>query len=133
MPVHGFHTRTASHREIVDITNRVQQAVGEANCAEGLVCVTASHCTCTVYVNENESSLVADTLELISKLTSDRSWRHDRIDDNAAAHLAASVLGNSVCLPISGGQIELGTWQRIMLVELDGPRDRRVTVTVIPG
>ncbi len=43
------------------------------------------------------------------------------------------LLKSSNCLPVSGGQVELGTWQRIMLVELDGPRDRRVTVTVVPG
>ena len=133
MPVGAFHISTSDRRQIVDITSEVQQAVGESGCPEGLVCVTTPHCTCTVYVNENESGLVADTLELIGKLTAGESWWHDRIDDNAAAHLAASVLGNSVCLPVSGGQVELGTWQRIMLVELDGPRDRRVTLTVVAG
>ncbi len=133
MPLQRFHIRTSSRREIVDITGEVQQAVSQSGCEEGLACVTAPHCTCTVYVNENETGLIADTLELIGKLTAGTSWRHDRIDDNADAHLAAAVMGNSICLPVSGGQVELGTWQRIMLVELDGPRDRRVTVTVVSG
>jgi len=61
------------------------------------------------------------------------SWQHNRIDNNAEAHLMASLMGSSTCLPVSGGQVELGTWQRIMLIELDGPRERRVTVTVVPG
>ena len=95
--------------------------------------ISVPHCTCTVYVNENESGLVADTLEIIDKLTAGGAWRHNRIDNNAAAHLATSIMGNAVCLPVSGGQVELGTWQRIMLIELDGPRHRRVTVTAIPA
>ena len=120
-------------RQHVDITRQVQQAVAESGSTEGLVCVTVPHCTCTVYVNEHEDGLVADTLELVEQLTTGTAWRHNRIDDNAAAHLAASVMGNAVCLPVSGGRVELGTWQRIMLVELDGPRDRRVTVTMLAG
>ena len=133
MPIENFRIRTTSRREVVDITSEVEQAVAASGCREGLLCLTAAHCTCTIYVNENERGLVADTLELVSKLTASGAWRHNRIDDNAEAHLATAVMGNSVCLPVSGGQIELGTWQRIMLLELDGPRERRVTVTVIPG
>ncbi len=133
MPIQSFRIRTTARREIADITSEVQQAVAACGCREGLACLTTAHCTCTIYVNENERGLVADTLELVSKLTTGGSWQHNRIDDNAEAHLAASVMGNSVCLPVSGGQIELGTWQRVMLLELDGPRERRVTVTVVPG
>ena len=133
MPIVRFSVTTNSHRQIVDITAQVQDAVAEAGIQDGLVMISVAHCTCTVYVNENESGLVADTLEIVDKLTAGGAWRHNRIDDNAAAHLAASIMGNAVCLPVSGGQIELGTWQRIMLVELDGPRNRRVTLTAIPG
>ena len=133
MPHDGFQVRTQRRREIVDITAQVQRAVGNCECSDGLVCVSVPHCTCAVYVNENESGLVADTLELIAKLAAGGSWRHNHIDDNAEAHLTVAVMGNSVCLPVAGGEVELGTWQRIMLVELDGPRERHVTVTVVPG
>ena len=133
MSVQRFRIRTARCREIIDITSEVQQAVGASGCEQGLVCVTAPHCTCTVYVNETERGLGADTLELLTELTAGGEWQHNRIDDNAPAHLAAAVMGNSVCLPATGGEAERGTWQRIMVVELDGPRDRHVTVTVVPG
>jgi secondary thiamine-phosphate synthase enzyme len=129
----SFSLGTASRREISDITDEVQQAIAATGCAEGLVCVSVPHCTCAVYVNENESGLIADTLELAAQFTKRGTWRHNRIDSNAEAHLAAAVIGSSVCLPVSGNEAELGTWQRIMLVELDGPRNRRVTVTVVPG
>lgn len=133
MPTQHFNVATDSRRQIIDITSTVQQAVAESNIDEGLVVVSVPHCTCTVYVNENEAGLVADTLEIIDRLTTGGRWRHDRIDNNAEAHLAASIMGNAVCLPVSSGEVQLGTWQRIMLVELDGPRHRRVAVTIIPG
>ena len=125
MPTQRFRISTGKHREIADITSPVQEAVGATGCDQGLACV--------VYVNENESGLVADTLQFINQLPAGGSWQHNRIDNNAEAHLVASLMGSSVCLPISGGQVELGTWQRIMLIELDGPRERRVTVTIVPG
>ena len=133
MPTQRFWISTAKHRQITDITSQVQEAVRGADCHQGLACISVPHCTCTVYVNENESGLVADTLELINQLPAGGNWRHNRIDNNAEAHLVASLMGSSICLPVSDGQVELGTWQRIMLVELDGPRQRRVTVTVVPS
>ena len=133
MPTQRFRISTAKHRQITDITSQVQEAVGASGCDQGLACISVPHCTCAVYVNENESGLVADTLELLDQLPAGGSWQHNRIDNNAEAHLVASLMGSSTCLPVSGGQVELGTWQRIMLIELDGPRERRVTVTVVPG
>jgi len=132
MPTQRFRISTAKHRQITDITKQVQEAVHTAGCDQGMACISVPHCTCTVYVNENESGLVADTLALINQLPAGGSWQHNRIDNNAEAHLVASLMGSSVCLPVSGGQVELGTWQRIMLVELDGPRSRRVVVTILP-
>jgi len=132
MPTQRFRISTSNRRQIIDITSQVQEAVGAAGCDQGLACISVPHCTCTVYVNENESGLVADMLQLISQVAGGGSWRHNRIDNNAEAHLVAALMGNSVCVPLSGGQVELGTWQRIMLIELDGPRERRVTVTVVP-
>ena len=133
MPTQRFRISTGKRRQVSDITSQVQEAVRAADCDQGLACISVPHCTCTVYVDENESGLVADTLELLNQLPAGGSWQHNRIDNNAEAHLVASLMGNNICLPVSGSQVELGTWQRIMLIELDGPRERRVTVTVVPG
>ena len=129
MPVSEVTVRTSHDREIVDITVPVAEAVS-AFAGEGLVCVSVPHCTCCVYVNENEDGLVEDILEAVRRVTGG-AWRHDRIDNNAAAHIGASLIGNSVSLPLRGGRLVLGTWQRIMLVELDGPRRRTVHLTVL--
>ncbi|MCE5238553.1 secondary thiamine-phosphate synthase enzyme YjbQ [bacterium] len=128
MPTHQLTLSTGSRRQIVDITSQVAAAIAAAG--DGLACISVPHCTCAVYVNENESGLVQDTLALMDKL-SQGAWRHDRIDSNADAHLAATLIGNAVCLPIQSGKLVLGTWQRVMLVELDGPRRRTVHVTVV--
>lgn len=122
---------TDRRRSIIDITDMVAEALQGMDIGAGLVCISVPHCTCCVYVNENEAGLLEDTLLLLDNIGSHGNWRHDRIDNNADAHLCASLVGNSVTLPVRGGRMELGTWQRIMLVELDGPRTRRVTVTAI--
>lgn len=129
---------TDRRRSIIDITDAVAEALHGMDIGAGLVCISVPHCTCCVYVNENEAGLLEDTLLLLDNIGGTRTtcvrhgnWRHDRIDNNADAHLCASLVGNSVTLPVRGGRMELGTWQRIMLVELDGPRSRRVTVTAI--
>lgn len=128
MPMHQLTLSTNSRRQIIDITAEVGAAIPAA--ADGLACISVPHCTCAVYVNENEPGLVQDTLALIECL-SQGHWQHDRIDDNADAHLAASLIGNAVCLPVQAGKLVLGTWQRVMLVERDGPRRRTVHVTVV--
>ena len=130
MPAATTFITTSAREQIIDITTQVQSLVAGMLRGAGIVCISVPHCTCAVYVNENETGLVADTLCLIEGLTSGR-WAHDLIDSNADAHLAATVIGSSVVLPIIDGGIELGTWQRVMLVELDGPRQRRISVTAI--
>lgn len=131
MATSRFSVSTSASREVIDITRQVQEAVAGTSVTSGIACISVAHCTCAVYVNEHERGLLDDVLQLADELTGGRDWRHDRIDDNACAHLAAVVIGNSVTLPVVDGQVELGTWQRILLVELDGPRRRNVRVSVV--
>ncbi len=131
MATHTFMQTTTARRQLVNITGEVKRAVREVGLASGICLVSVPHCTCAVYVNENESGLVADTLSLVGRLVRGQEWQHDRIDDNASAHLGAVLVGNSVTLPVEGGEPRLGAWQSIMLLELDGPRERRVNVTVV--
>jgi len=126
-----FTISTSRREEIRDLTERVQEALSELGATEGVALVSVPHCTCAVYLNENESGLLDDTLTALGFLGRLQRWRHDIIDNNAGAHLAASLLGSSALVPVKMGRLELGTWQRVLLVELDGPRTRRVTVAVL--
>ena len=124
--VYEFTVQTSKRREVIDLTRQV----AEAGLGDGIACIAVPHCTCAVCVNEHEEGLVGDLLQVVEQLTQGR-WRHDRIDNNAGAHLGAALLGNAVCLPVQGSRLVLGTWQRVLLVELDGPRRRTVQVTVV--
>ena len=123
--------RTTKKCEVLDITRQVADAVRAAQVSEGLCCVFVPHATAAVVVNENDDMQIGlDLLDALDKLIPEGVWRHDKIDNNGAAHLKAAILGPSETIPIHSGRMTLGTWQAVMLVELDGPRDRKVIVSV---
>ncbi len=115
---------TRERVEIIDITREVERyAGGEA------VLVYTPHTTTAIVINEAEGGLLRDIIDVLSKLVPrSAGYEHDRIDSNADAHIKATLLGNAVVVPVSNGKLALGTWQRILFVELDGPRIRRVFV-----
>lgn len=123
--------RSQRKQEMIDLTERISRAVAESGLSEGLCSIYVPHATAAVVINENaDPNLCDDILEALDKLIPQGVWRHDRIDDNGAAHIKAAVLGPGETIPIRNGRLLLGTWQAVMLVELDGPRQRRVVVTI---
>jgi secondary thiamine-phosphate synthase enzyme len=126
-----FVLRTQRTQEMVDITKRVADAVRQSGVADGICLVYVPHATAAVAINENaDPNVCEDILEALDRLIPEGRWRHDRIDRNAAAHIKATILGPSETVPVRGGRLRLGTWQSLMLVELDGPRERSVIVEV---
>jgi secondary thiamine-phosphate synthase enzyme len=79
-------------------------------------------------VNEYEPGLVSDIETLLGRLIPKLDYKHDRIDNNADSHLRSILLQSSLVLPVKKSRLDLGTWQRILFIELDGPRDRTLTV-----
>ncbi len=126
-----FTVPSSSRQQVLDITEDVQAELKSTGLSSGICLISVPHATCAVYLNESEEGLVHDVLTLFNGLCRRDNWYHDRVDHNAAAHLAAVLMGNSVLVPVEGGNLVLGTWQRIMLVEFDGPRHRRVNVSVV--
>ena len=123
--------RTTTKREMVDLTARVAELVAAADVDEGLCSVYTPHATAAIVVNENDDpNVCVDVLDALDRLVPAGVWRHDRVDGNAASHIQATIIGPGETIPIREGKLMLGTWQAVMLVELDGPRDRRVLVTV---
>jgi secondary thiamine-phosphate synthase enzyme len=126
--------RTTGRVQVVDVTARVQEVVGSSGVPEGAVLVHSPHTTTAVVVNEAEGHLVADLLDWAARMAPEGAgYRHDGTDGNAHAHLRAMMLGPSVTLPVTGGRLVLGTWQSVLFVELDGPRERRLCVQVLGG
>lgn len=118
--------KTSKRVEIVDITDLVEEFIANVN-GSGLLLVKVPHTTAAITVNEAEPGLLEDIAEALLKIAPvEYPWRHNRIDNNAHAHIASSLIGDSRIIPVVNGRLELGTWQRVLLVELDGPRSRRV-------
>jgi len=124
-----LHTRKI--QEMVDITQQVADEVRRTGVKDGLCLVFVPHATAAVVINENaDPNVCQDILDAMGRLVPEGAWRHDRIDNNAAAHIKATILGPSETVQVRGGALRLGTWQSLMLVEFDGPRDRTVIVEV---
>jgi len=122
---------TTKKYEVIDITQKVVEVVKTAKVDEGICHVFVPHVTAAVVINENDDMQIGlDLLDALDKLVPEGGWRHDQIDSNGAAHLKASILGPSEMIPIQRGRLAFGTWQAVLFVELDGPRERKVIVTV---
>ncbi len=123
--------RTRKTQEMLDITAQVSEAVRRSGVANGLCLVYVPHATAAVVINENaDPNVCQDILDALGRMVPEGAWRHDRVDNNAAAHIKATILGPSQTIPVCEGGLRLGTWQSVMLVEFDGPRDRTVIVEV---
>lgn len=125
----SIEVSTSERVEVRDVTDAVADAVPAD--ADGVCTVFVPHTTAGVVVNEAESGLLADVERALDRIApADGDYEHDRVDDNAAAHLRATLLGESVSIPVAGGDLALGTWQSVLLVECDGPRSRSLEVAV---
>ena len=123
--------KTSRETQFVDITGEVERVARESGVKEGAVNIFTRHTTTAIIINENEPGLLRDYERLAELVPRDRGYEHDRIDDNAHAHLRSIFFGPCKVVPIVGGSLALGTWQRIFLAEFDGPRVREVAVQVI--
>ena len=127
---HFLKINTNKNFEIIDITSRIN---GLIDVDEGIISIFSRHSTSAIVVNENESGLLKDLEFTLDNLITDKfSYSHDRIDNNARSHLKSFLLSSSECLPIRNGRLDLGTWQSVFFIELDGPRQSRtITLTMV--
>ncbi|MEO8726005.1 MAG: secondary thiamine-phosphate synthase enzyme YjbQ [Acidobacteriaceae bacterium] len=126
-----FHTQ--KHREYIHITPQVEAAVRKSGVREGLCLVSAMHITASIYVNDDESGLIADIDEWLERLAPFREdYRHHQTGEtNGDAHLKSLLLHQSVTLPVTKGKLDLGTWQRVFYAEFDGQRRKRGIIKII--
>ena len=124
--------KTAQRVEITDVTSNINAAIAESGITKGLVNIYSKHSTSAIFINENESGLVKDYLDLIESLVpTGENYRHNRIDNNADSHLRSFIIGNNETVPFEKGSMSLGTWQSVFFLEMDGPRNRRITITIM--
>ena len=122
---------TRSKERLEDVTHRVSEIVRRTRVEEGLCHLYVPHTTAGIVVNENADPDVSrDILERLEALVPS-GGRYHHAEGNAPAHIKASLVGQSVTIPIEGGKLALGRWQGVFLAEFDGPRDREVLVSVV--
>jgi len=124
-----------SRREFINITDRVRQAVRESGVQEGLCLVNAMHITASVFINDDESGLLADYEDWLEKLAPHEptsKYRHNRTgEDNGDAHLKRQVMGREVVVAITQGDLDFGPWEQIFYGEFDGRRRKRALIKII--
>jgi secondary thiamine-phosphate synthase enzyme len=124
---------TTRPREIVDITRQARAQVRLAAVRCGTCSLYAQGATAALMIQENDDPNIAlDVLDCLDALVPAGRWRHDRVDDNGAAHIQAGLVGPSETIPIRDGDLALSTWQNVFLCDFDGPRRvRRILVTIL--
>jgi secondary thiamine-phosphate synthase enzyme len=148
VPMRGFghaHIRIATDHptQFIDLTDRLEALVVQSGIRFGFVNVQSLHTTAAIIVNENEPLLLSDFAAALERSAPACAvYRHDDValrtvnltaDErvNGHAHCRALILGMSACINVIYGRLHLGAWQRVFLVELDGPRDREVSVLIL--
>ena len=123
---------------LVDLTDTVMTHVRQSGVREGIISLWSMHTTSTLFINESQKALETDITRFLEETVArDKYYLHNDPDhsdcdrQNADAHLRALLLGHSMTLQISGGELVLGQWQRVMMAELDGPRTRTVRAQVL--
>lgn len=131
----SFAVHTQSVFDLVNLTSQINQAIAKSGVKNGVVLVFIPQTTAGIICNEDETNLKTDILKIVSFLKNHSGFfggfAHNSEDGNAHAHIVASIAGSSRSFIIAGGKLQLGTWQSVMLLEMDGPREREVWVKII--
>ncbi|MFH1742596.1 MAG: secondary thiamine-phosphate synthase enzyme YjbQ [bacterium] len=125
--------RTNARTQMVNITSQVQNEVQAMGLADGFCCVYVPHTTAGVFINEGaDPSVMEDMENALDRLVPwNGPYRHS--EGNAAAHVKATLVGESVTVIVQNGRLQLGTWQAVFFAEFDGPRSRTVWIHAVPG
>jgi len=127
-----INTSSSKKNQLLDITSKVEEVVKQSKIKQGLCIVYVPHATAALMINENyDPNVCDDILDSLRENIPEGKWRHDRVDNNAAAHIKSAIVGPSELIPIKDGKLLLGTWQSLMLADFDGPKRRRIYVQII--
>jgi secondary thiamine-phosphate synthase enzyme len=125
-----FKIQSQERYQLIDITSQIEKVVSQSRIENGLCLVFTPHSTAAIILTENEERLKRDWLKILKKLVAGFEFEHNLIDNNADSHLLSGLLGQGKTLIIKNGRLVRGTWQQIFLVELDGPKERKVVVKI---
>ena len=117
---------TKKDKQVVDITDEVQKVVSAEKTGEGVCSIFVAHTTCALTTADLDPGTDLDTLDALDKMFPEGDYRHPHDPSHVGEHILSSIIGSSVNIPVSDGNLILGTWQRVVLIELSGPRERNI-------
>jgi len=123
--------KTSEKREVIDITDKVSDILSDLGAGDGICNLALMHTTAALTVGELESGNGPDLLKAADEMVPKLTYEHSDDQAHVSSHIISAMIGPTVTLPVKGGKLVLGTWQRVALVELDGPRERKVNITFI--
>lgn len=118
---------------VMDITEKVQQVIQEDNFKDGICVVFAAHTTCALSTADLDPGTDKDMMDAFRGMIPKLDYRHPHDPSHVGDHIAATLIGPSATLPVEKGRLVLGTWQRVVMIEFNGPRERELIVTLIPS
>ena len=133
MPSITITISTRRAKQVLDITDRVESCVPKLGVQEGLCNILVLHTTAALTTGEAIEGTDEDLMETLERMIPHIKFRHAHDPSHTPDHMISSIVGSNLTLPLRGGRLDLGTWQRVLLVECNGPRDRGIVVTVIAG
>jgi len=125
-----FSVNSSKNKEVIDITNSINEFLTEKKVEQGSVLIFAKHSTAALAVSEVGEGTEEDLLEVVQKMIPRINFRHGHNPYHAPDHMISSIVGPCVTVPIWESKLDLGTWQRVVLLELNGPRKLDLTLTI---
>ncbi len=127
-----FVVRTTQQVDLVDISREIENCIYQSSVKNGVATVFSPHTTACIVINENEPRLIEDIKASVKEIISwNKPYGHNQIDHNAPSHIVSTLIGPSTSLLIEDGKMVTGTWQSVFLLELDGPRTRKIKVMIV--
>ena len=123
--------KTGKNKQVLDITELVEEELGKSDVKNGICHIFVLHTTASITTADLDPGTDLDLLDFLEEIVPEMDFRHPHNPGHTPDHILSSIIGSSLSVPVENGQLVLGVWQRIILIELDGPRERELAVTLV--
>jgi len=129
--MHTLTLETKKKDEIINITDKIEELLKKSKITDGLCTIFTAHTTCCITTADLDEGTDLDLLDALRSMLPKIDYRHPHDPDHAPDHILSSIIGPSVTVPIKQNRLVRGTWQEVILIELDGPRKRNIQVIAV--
>ncbi len=122
---------STGHKQVIDITDKINKWLKKYDQSQGLCNLFVTHTTASLTIADLDPGTDLDLLEAIDKMVPKLTYRHPHDPNHVGDHIFSSIIGCCVTIPFDNKQLVLGAWQRVVLIELNGPKDRTVIINIV--